>query len=93
VRAATSSLERRLVTEKADVRLAAAGYVDLRAGGGEFHVVAETVAELVGADVERSPRNRRSGAGGIRTPDLSAASRTLFPLSYSPAQQIFVGEV
>jgi hypothetical protein len=55
---------------------------NLLAGGGPLEVVAEVVAELVAADVHGCG----SGAGGIRTHDLPAASRTLVPLSYSPGE-------
>src|SRR5256885_6246096 len=64
------------------VAAAAAGDQDLVASGGSFHPVAEPVAELVGANDYFACRG--SGARGTRTPDLSAASRTLSQLSYSP---------
>jgi hypothetical protein len=58
---------------------------DLVARGGALEVVAEVVAELVGADFDLGG----SGARGTRTPDLSAASRTLSQLSYSPSKLEF----
>ena len=71
--------------DKAHARLAAASDQDLLARGGAFHVPTKVVAELVGADlVIHQPRVVSSGARGTRTPDLSAASRTLSQLSYSP---------
>jgi len=44
------------------VRLAAAGDQDLLTGGGALHVVAEVVAELVGANDIRWPAVNESGA-------------------------------
>jgi hypothetical protein len=63
--------------------MAASGDQDVVASGGAFHPVAEVVAELVGAD-EYFGVGLSSGASGTRTHDLSAASRTLSQLSYSP---------
>ena len=63
---------------------------DLLAGRGPIQVVAEAVAELVRADLNRRRARRpirsgtESGAEGTRTPGLRAASATLFQLSYSP---------
>ena len=64
--------------------MAPAGDQDLVASRGAFHPVAEVVAEPVGADDCFITVGLRSGARGTRTPDLSAASRTLSQLSYSP---------
>ena len=67
---------------------AAACDQDLLAGGSSLHVPAKAIAKLVSTDFVGLPVRSGSGAGGIRTPDLSAASRTLSQLSYSP-QVIF----
>jgi hypothetical protein len=48
------------------------------------------IAELVGTDDDLAGRG--SGARGTRTPDLSAASRTLSQLSYSP-ESVFSSKV
>ena len=61
-----------------------ASYLEHLAGCGAFHVPAEVVAELMGADDFR--RYRRSGAEGARTPGLRDAIATLSQLSYSPIE-------
>src|SRR5439155_22652702 len=78
----------------ADIRSAAATDVDLSARRGALHVVAEVVAELVGADVDDRLGHISvgSGAEGIRTPDLCRATAALCQLSYSP-EEILLGEV
>jgi hypothetical protein len=55
---------------------------DLVAGRGPLEVIAEVVAELVGADFGR----RWSGARGTRTPDPLSATQVLSQLSYSPRE-------
>src|SRR5437899_2118436 len=69
---------------QAKVRLAAPGDDDLLPGRGAFHVPAEAVAELVGADDGGCGVGGRSGARGTRTPGLLTAGQALFQLSYSP---------
>ena len=67
--------------------LTAATDQDVGTGCGAFHVVAEVVAEFVGTYLLDSGRRTalvRSGAEGIRTPDLRRATAALFLLSYSP---------
>src|SRR5215210_3024209 len=56
---------------------------DLYARSRAFQPVAELLAERVSAD-NRLAVDPSSGASGTRTRDLSAASRTLSQLSYSP---------
>jgi hypothetical protein len=46
-------------------------------------------AKQLGSGWSRGPRCLRNGAEGARTPDLRAASATLFQLSYSPATRDF----
>ena len=70
---------------EAGVRLAAPR--DQLAGRGAFHVIAEVIAELVGADLAHR-RVRWSGASGTRTHALSDAIRTLSQLSYGPRKQM-----
>jgi hypothetical protein len=65
-------------------------YLDFSALRGLLHVETEVVAELVGADPFDGRRAFlvRSGAEGIRTPGLFAASEALCQLSYSPRKLI-----
>jgi hypothetical protein len=53
---------------------------DFVASGSTFHPIAKAITERIGIDLDLGS----SGARGTRTPDLSAASRTLSQLSYSP---------
>jgi hypothetical protein len=67
--------------------MAAAVDEDLGSGRCALHVVAEVVAELVGADLFRSRFDLpllTNGAEGIRTPGLRRATAALCQLSYSP---------
>ena len=81
--------ELRIRRSEAGVAATATGDQDLVAGGGALHPVAELLAELGGRRRPLRHRLRESGASGTRTPDLSAASRTLSQLSYSP-KSVFV---
>ena len=72
--------------------LAMAADQDLLTGRSLLHVVAEVIAELVGADIDRI-RRRRSGASGARTRDLVHAMHALSQLSYGPREVILSSEV
>jgi SAM-dependent methyltransferase len=65
------------------VRPASAADADLLTRGGAFEVVAEVVAGLVAAEVDRC---RRSGASRTRTGDPLRATQVLSQLSYSPSE-------
>src|SRR3954468_14307088 len=80
----------RLPEGEAQEPLAPPGDVELLPLGGQVEVVAEAVAELVGADGDR--RNF-SGAEGARTPDLRHAMAALFQLSYSPVEFVLLCKV
>src|SRR3954451_12745155 len=75
---------RRIRRAKPGVAAAAASDQDLLAGRGSLHPVAEVIAEEMSADSDLAAGDLRRGASGTRTHDLSAASRTLSQLSYSP---------
>jgi hypothetical protein len=74
------------------VRLAPARDQDLLAGCGALHVVAEVIAELVGANLTHR-RIHRSGASGTRTHDLLTAGQALSQLSYGPGELVVGGKV
>jgi hypothetical protein len=69
---------------------------DFGTTGGLLHAMTEVVAELVGADGDDVVGDlfggrslvRGSGAEGIRTPGLFAASEALCQLSYSPGKLV-----
>src|SRR6476646_461178 len=72
---------------EASVRTPPTADVDLRPSCGALHVVAEVVAEDVGADLFRGRLAGvilTSGAGGTRTLGLRHAMAALCQLSYSP---------
>src|SRR5206468_2593458 len=68
--------------QQAGEGLAAAGDREPIPARCALHVPAETPPEFVGTDGDCVLPT--SGARGTRTPDLSAASRTLSQLSYGP---------
>src|SRR3954451_17867185 len=80
-RSDTCGGELRIRRTEARVAATSAGDQDLVAGGGAVHPVDEPVPKSVGA---YDDLGGGSGASGTRTHDLSAASRTLSQLSYSP---------
>ena len=69
--------------DELDVRLAPAGDEDFPAACGEFHVPAEAVAELIGAD-RRIRRIRRVELVGLEPTTSCMPCRRYFQLSYSP---------
>src|SRR5207302_4305155 len=76
---------------EAKVRLPAASDDDLLSGRGAFHVPAEAVAELVGADHRRRVIWGVE-LGGLEPPGFRLPAGRSFQLSYSP-KGVILGEV
>ena len=92
VREPRTQLSRRAFRRQPNIRTTSSRHPDVLSRRRALEVPAEAVADLVGAD-DRLATVALNGASRTRTDDLSAASRTLSQLSYSPRKLVVGGPV